>query len=246
MQRATLDACAIYSPTARDLLLYFATVKMYKPFWNAAIHKEWISSLTSTRKDIDREELERISESMNTEFPDAKIAGLSRLIKGLTLPDMEDRHVLAAAIVSESDVVVTWNVKDFPKTYLKRFGITAITPDEFLLRMISGRAGKFEMFIEELVSLSDPPVTPAELLKRMEKCHLTKTSSRLLQMMKEKNIDIGEALKRETIGEAAGTPGITKQTKDTLYPCEPVVRQFWTYETVSEKTNHRKAQAITI
>ncbi|MET0465962.1 MAG: PIN domain-containing protein [Chitinophagaceae bacterium] len=240
MQRATLDACALYSSTARDLLLYFATVKMYKPFWNAEIHKEWINSLASTRKELNREDLERISVAMNTDFPDAMISGLSRLIKGLTLPDMQDRHVLAAAIVSESDVVVTWNVKDFPKTYLKRFGITAITPDEFLLRMIGGRAGKFEMLVEELVSLSDPPVTPAELLKRMEKCHLKKTAQKLLQMMKEKGIDIGQHLRESIDDPDNGKSLIAKQTRELLYPCEPTVRQFWTYETVSEKINHRE------
>ncbi|MCG2615956.1 PIN domain-containing protein [Terrimonas sp. NA20] len=240
MQRATLDACALYSSTARDLLLYFATVKMYKPFWNAEIHKEWIGSLASTRKELNRADLERMSVAMNTDFPDAMISGLSRLIKGLTLPDMQDRHVLATAIVSESDVVVTWNVKDFPKTYLKRFGITAITPDEFLLRMIGGRAGKFEMFVDELVSLSDPPVTPAELLQRMEKCHLKKTAGKLLQMMKEKAIDIGHYLKEITDDPEKGKALVAKRAQELLYPCEPTVRQFWTFETVSEKVNHQQ------
>jgi hypothetical protein len=45
----------------------------------------------------------------------------------LTLPDADDRHVLAAAIRAEADVIVTFNLGDFPAETLKRYGIEAST-----------------------------------------------------------------------------------------------------------------------
>ncbi len=236
MLRATLDACAIYSTTSRQLLLYFATANMYKPFWNAEIHREWVSSIAARNKEMSRDALESISEAMNTDFPDANISGLSKLIKGLTLPDVNDRHVLATAIVSESDSVVTWNLKDFPKTYLKRFGITAISPDEFMLRMVGSRGGKFEMFVEELVSVTDPPVSPAELLRRMERCQLQKTVQKLKQLLKTNAIDIGHPLQDDVTGVEGSRALKAKKAGDLLYPCEPTVRQFWNYETTYRMT----------
>ncbi|KUO61626.1 MAG: hypothetical protein APF80_11065 [Alphaproteobacteria bacterium BRH_c36] len=48
------------------------------------------------------------------------------------LPDANDHHVLAAAIVARADVIVTFNLKHFPGQYLEKFGIEAQHPDEFL------------------------------------------------------------------------------------------------------------------
>ena len=54
------------------------------------------------------------------------------LIPSLDLPDPDDRHVLAAAIVGRCDVIVPQNLKDFPANVLDRYGIDKQHPDEFL------------------------------------------------------------------------------------------------------------------
>jgi hypothetical protein len=46
--------------------------------------------------------------------------------------DEKDRHVVAVAVMSRSQVIVTSNIQDFPDTALDPFGISAQTPDEFL------------------------------------------------------------------------------------------------------------------
>lgn len=50
---------------------------------------------------------------------------------GTTDPD--DRHVLAAAVRSNVEVLVTSNLRDFPEAATKPFDITVVSPDEFLL-----------------------------------------------------------------------------------------------------------------
>ena len=52
---------------------------------------------------------------MDRHFPDALVVGFEPLIDGLTLPDADDRHVLAAAIRGQADVIITQNLKDFPR-----------------------------------------------------------------------------------------------------------------------------------
>ncbi|MEM8895871.1 MAG: PIN domain-containing protein, partial [Bacteroidota bacterium] len=54
------------------------------------------------------------------------------LISGLDLPDENDRHVLAAAIKTNANLIVTNNLKDFPNEYLSTFGLIAKSADDFL------------------------------------------------------------------------------------------------------------------
>lgn len=69
---------------------------------------------------------------VNLAFPDALVTNYSGLIEGLRLPDPKDCHVLAAAIKTNANVIVTNNIKDFPNDYLKTFGLSAKIADDFL------------------------------------------------------------------------------------------------------------------
>ena len=82
--------------------------------------------------DIPREQVERIRDLMNLHVRDCLVTGYEPLIGGLTLPDQNDRHVLATAIRCGADTIVTFNLKDFPEEALKPYGIEAQHPDEFL------------------------------------------------------------------------------------------------------------------
>lgn len=48
------------------------------------------------------------------------------------LPDMKDDHVLELAVVSASDIIVTFNSKDFKG--IEKFGIQTMRPIEYLKR----------------------------------------------------------------------------------------------------------------
>ncbi len=73
---------------------------------------------------------------MNAAAPDCLVAGCEPLIPGLQLPDPDDRHVLAAAIRSSAQVIVTFNLKDFPESALAPFGIEPMHPDVFVEHQI--------------------------------------------------------------------------------------------------------------
>ena len=52
--------------------------------------------------------------SMDRATRDCLVTGYGALIPAIELPDPDDRHVFAAAIVGRCDVIVTWNLQDFP------------------------------------------------------------------------------------------------------------------------------------
>lgn len=134
---ALLDANVLFPAPLRDYLLSLAEMNLYKPKWTDEIQDEWIESLLIKRKDISRKSLESAKKAMNAAFPDSNITNYKSLIKSLTLPEKKDRHVLAAAIKSKADVIVTFNIKDFPVEYLKTFDIEVQHPDEFVFHTIN-------------------------------------------------------------------------------------------------------------
>lgn len=50
---------------------------------------------------------------MNQALPDAKVTGFELLVTGIEIPDIDDRHVIATAICSNSEIIVTFNLSRF-------------------------------------------------------------------------------------------------------------------------------------
>jgi predicted nucleic acid-binding protein len=129
---ALLDSCVLYPARLRDLLLSLAAVDLFCPLWSEMIHEEWITKVLANRPDLTRAQLEAARSAMDHAFPAASIFGFERLIPTVSLPDPDDRHVLAAAIHARADLIVTVNLKDFPTAALSSQGIVAAHPDPFV------------------------------------------------------------------------------------------------------------------
>lgn len=129
---AVYDACVLYPAPLRDFLMWLALSGRFRARWTLEIHQEWKRNLLKNRPDLKAEQLDRTSDLMDQAIPDACVTGYDNLIEGLSLPDANDRHVLAAAIRCSASVIVTFNQKDFPASKLDEFGIEAQHPDEFV------------------------------------------------------------------------------------------------------------------
>ena len=104
----------------------------FRARWSAEIHDEWKRNLLMNRPDLTREQLDRTSALMDRAIPEALVIGHEPLVAGLSLPDADDRHVLAAAIHCKASVIVTFNERDFPAAALETYGIKAQHPDLFV------------------------------------------------------------------------------------------------------------------
>jgi hypothetical protein len=184
MDIALLDACVLYPAPLRDFLIRLANAGAYSPRWSSAIHEEWISSVLEDRPELSRTRLERTSALMNASAPDAMVEGYEQLIQGLILPDLNDRHVLAAAIQAEAKVIVTFNLADFPSEVLASHGLVAEHPDHFVCRLLDRDDSLVvKAFERQWLGLRNPPQTTVQLLSTLERQGLTQASSRLRRLV---------------------------------------------------------------
>lgn len=129
---AVYDACVLYPFHLRNVLIQCAFDGLAVARWTDEIHGEWMRNLAANSPTISAARLEVTRDRMKAVLPDADVANYETLIPGLSLPDPDDRHVLAAAIAGNADVIVTWNLKDFPGLYLAAYGVVCVSPDDFL------------------------------------------------------------------------------------------------------------------
>ncbi len=158
-----LDTNVIYPLWIRDLLLWFAHHDLFTPKWSKHIFDEWLEVMK--RKGIPEKEAIKRTKVINKAFPDALVENYEPLIETLTLPDIKDRHVLAAAIKTNASLIVTNNLKDFPKDYLLRFGLCAKNADDFFTDIIDlNHETSIKAFKDLVLNKKNPPYDEYQVL----------------------------------------------------------------------------------
>lgn len=179
---AVYDACVLYSAPLRDLLMRVGVADLCRAKWTEQIHREWMRNVLEDYAQITQAQVERIRQLMDAHVRDSLVTGYESLTDQLNLPDEDDRHVLAAAIHAQADVIVTYNLKDFPAAVLAPFGVVAQHPDEFVLSLMEREPEKFLETIEHhRQALKCPQKTREEYLATLEKQRLTKTVEAIRQ-----------------------------------------------------------------
>src|SRR5690606_28846194 len=174
--KAVLDTNVIFPIVIRDLLFWFAYYELYTPKWSATIFEEWKDVMI--RKGLTSDEAYKRTQRANMAFPDALVTNYERLIDSLELPDVKDRHVLAAAIKSNANVIVTNNLKDFPKEYLNSFGVNAKSADDFLTDIIDLNPEiAIKAFKEMVLNRKNPKMDEFEVLESFRKVGLNDTAN---------------------------------------------------------------------
>ncbi len=181
---AFLDASVLYPVSLRNLLMRLTLAGLYQARWSAHVHDEWIRSVLRDHPHIPPARLHELRAAMDDQAEDSLVVGYESLIESLHLPDPDDRHVLGAAIVGRADVIVTFNLKDFPDRALTPYDIEAQHPDKFILHMLDLAPGAVVDAIRSQQSrLVNPLVSMPDLLALFEKLGLTETVSKLRQLL---------------------------------------------------------------
>lgn len=173
-----LDTNVIYPIWTRDLLLWFAIYELYTPKWSHNIMTEYKSVML--QKGFTDEDADKQSKNMNRAFKDALVENYEPLINTLNLPDIDDRHILAAAIKTNANLIITNNLKDFPKDYLASFGLKAKCADDFFTDIIDLNQNiSIQAFRKMVLNKKNPPLDEYDVLDILRKNNLKETADYL-------------------------------------------------------------------
>ncbi len=140
--RVLLDACVLIPMPLADTLLRMAEEpRLYVPKWSSLILDEVTRNLIENW-DLEPEKAHRREAEIRRHFPEALVEGFEPLIALMT-NDPKDRHVLAAAVRSQCELIVTYNHRHFPAASAQLWDIEVQAPSAFLRGLYDLDAGMF-------------------------------------------------------------------------------------------------------
>ena len=179
---ALIDACALAGTLRRNLLLTLAEAEFFRVRWSRAIMDETQSAIEANlarKKNVvdAAERAARARAGMEQAFEDAMVDGFDHLLAVCgAMPDAKDRHVLAAAIKTRADVIVTDNLKHFPEHILATFGIEARSADAFIADTAMLDIDRAASAVQRMrLRLVNPAISVADLFNKMDDQGLTET-----------------------------------------------------------------------
>jgi PIN domain len=177
-----LDANVLYPAPMRDIFLQLVVMGLFRAKWTKDIHREWIEALLCNEPHRDRKVLVRTRSLMDQSIRDCLVTGYEALIPQIALPDPDDRHVLAAAIVGRCGIVVTRNLRHFPASALAPYAIEVQHPDAFLSNHLDLAPGVFCGAVRKVrARLTNPPFPVDDYLANLQRVGLVAVASELKQ-----------------------------------------------------------------
>ncbi|HYZ86325.1 MAG TPA: PIN domain-containing protein [Bryobacteraceae bacterium] len=145
--RVVLDACVLVNFSLCDTLLRLAeSPRLFEPAWSDEILAETTRAL-ELKLGWPNALVRRFEAELRAHFPDAWVRGYGSLVGKMT-NDEKDRHVLAAAVVSGSSSIVTFNLRHFRREHLEPWNVCALHPQAFLLKLFRAEP---ELVLKRLV-----------------------------------------------------------------------------------------------
>ena len=135
--RVVIDACVLYPTVMREMVLGVAEQGFFEPVWSERILEEWARAAHKLGPDGEAQARGEIA-LLRTHWPKAEKPRDKGLESRLWLPDENDVHVLALAVSTSADAIMTLNKKDFPKSVLAEEGLDRVEPDGLLFKIWQG------------------------------------------------------------------------------------------------------------
>jgi len=138
---------------------------------------EWTRNLIKNKPQLE-DSVRQQEAAIREVFDECLVTGYAPLIPGLTLPDEDDRHVLAAAIKCSAQIIVTENHKDFPTDALEEYGIETLCADDFLANTYDLFPKSGARVLKQVRQRYDnPPFTRSEFLMDLIKNGMPKLAA---------------------------------------------------------------------
>lgn len=173
---ALLDTCVLWPSLQRDFLLSMAIEGLYRPAWSSLVLDElaYHEAKKLRGRGVAGEEADRRARhllgQMRVAFADAVVTGWEPLEGTFGLPDPDDEHVVAAAVLARAGVIVTDNLKHFPGDRLPD-DLEAVSAVRFAHNTVAvdpGGAARAVVEISRRSGVHGPPLTVVEVLQRLD------------------------------------------------------------------------------
>ena len=165
-----LDACVLYPTVLRDIVIGAVGAGLITPIWSARIFEEWARAALKNGGEGDEVIARGEIALLRSQYPDCEIPPDPTLEQQLWLPDTGDIHVLATAIAGQADMILTLNMKDFPRRELAGYGIEAAHPDAYLYALWCDHPDEVQQITQKVhnrfKSLSGQSMALRALMKR--------------------------------------------------------------------------------
>lgn len=132
--RALCDANVLYPVYLRDVIGESGVSGLFRPLWSDGILDETQHALSRTLPEAG-EKFPKIRGFLLEALPDSLVEVPREPVHDFGCWDPDDNLIVAAAVAGKADVLVTFNIRDFPADLFERCGIALATPDEFLSRV---------------------------------------------------------------------------------------------------------------
>ncbi len=166
MKRVFVDACVLVPELPRLLTRTAAHAGLIMPLWSVRVIDEW--RLAAARRGDDAEDA---ADALLTAFPDA-LVGTGELAPEATLPDDNDLHVLASATGAGAEVLLTFNLKDFPARLLSTYDLVPRHPDGFFWELLSGASESFAPSVFNALTMAG--LDPAQHRSALKRARLSR------------------------------------------------------------------------
>jgi predicted nucleic acid-binding protein len=168
---ALLDTCVLWPSKQRDFLLSLAVQNLYRPLWSSAILDELyyceFDKLTEKQGMAEAQaeaKAAKLIERMRTNFDDAEVQNWQPYEGTFGLSDLDDEHVLAAAVAGHAGAIVTDNLKHFPEDKIPP-GIQIVSPSEFAANTVDVSPARALRAVTAITARFDkPPMSVDEFL----------------------------------------------------------------------------------
>ena len=164
-RRVVLDANVLFPASLRDSLLRCAEAGLLEPYWTIEILSELKRNLVSTGA-MPAQHADGLVRAITHAFPPAMVTDHERHIPFLG-NDLNDRHVVAAAVECGAEAVITLNLKDFATM---PDGVEAISPDDLLRELLQREPDSvLQVLKQQHEALRNPPYTFDDMLEALGK-----------------------------------------------------------------------------
>jgi predicted nucleic acid-binding protein len=169
-----LDANVLYSAGCRDLMIEASLEGLCRCLWSMQVLTEFKAALLRTRPDLKPAQIHRLLGLLASVCPDA--LQRHRPVDRIALPPLDDpadAHVLLGAYEARAEIIITFNLRHFPRRILGPIGLVAMSPDQWLCSMAKPAPGVMNEIAERCRSrLVRPPLSRADHFEALRRSGL--------------------------------------------------------------------------